>query len=89
MAVKYIERFESAAARLSLERGFDGIVCGHIHHPNKRDHGEVQYLNTGDWVEHCTALVEDETGQLFLINWLEMKAILEREKESFPDQRVA
>ena len=89
VAVKYIERFESAAARLSLERGFDGIVCGHIHHPNKDDHGEVQYLNTGDWVEHCTALVEDETGQLFLINWLEMKAMLEREKESFPDQRVA
>ena len=47
------------------------MVCGHIHHPEMRTVDEVLYLNDGDWVESCTALVEHEDGRLELIRWAE------------------
>lgn len=73
-AVRYIERYEYAAARYARKLGFDGIVCGHIHHPNNTVINGVEYLNTGDWVEHCTALTEDESGHLELVHWLAARA---------------
>ena len=50
----------------------DGFICGHIHHAEitELEFGKL-YCNTGDWVESCTALVEDETGKIELIHWLE------------------
>ncbi|SMG66185.1 [similarity to] metallophosphoesterase [methanotrophic bacterial endosymbiont of Bathymodiolus sp.] len=50
----------------------DGIICGHIHHADISimESGKT-YCNTGDWVESCTALVEDVAGELSLIHWLE------------------
>ncbi|HEX2940161.1 MAG TPA: UDP-2,3-diacylglucosamine diphosphatase, partial [Rhodopila sp.] len=57
-AVKAIDRFETALAAEARRRGFDGVVCGHIHHAEMRDVQGVMYLNDGDWVESCTALVE-------------------------------
>jgi UDP-2,3-diacylglucosamine pyrophosphatase LpxH len=68
-AVKAIDRFESALAGEARERGFDGVVCGHIHHAEMRDLGGVLYLNCGDWVESCTALVEHHDGRLELVDW--------------------
>ena len=47
-------------------RGFDGIICGHIHRPNLRRAGKVTYCNIGDWVESCSALIEDCEGELHL-----------------------
>ncbi len=78
-AMRYVQRFEDAAAHMAARRGLDGIVCGHIHRPQfTRLHG-VRYCNTGDWVENCTALVEDRSGQLALwrlADWsLDAKAI--------------
>lgn len=59
-AVKFINRFEETAADLAIEKGYDYVVCGHIHQPELRyittDKGSVQYLNSGDWVENLTAL---------------------------------
>lgn len=59
-AAGYVERFESAAAGLAAREGFDAVVCGHIHQPRMRaiavDGRAVAYCNSGDWVEHCTAL---------------------------------
>ncbi len=49
--------------------GYDGIVCGHIHKAELRQMGPILYANCGDWVESCTALVEDDTGRLHLIDW--------------------
>ena len=66
-AVKAIDRFESALAGEARRRGFDGVVCGHIHHAEMRDMNGVLYINDGDWVESCTALVEHHDGRLELI----------------------
>jgi UDP-2,3-diacylglucosamine pyrophosphatase LpxH len=65
-AMAYVQRFEHAAAQSAAARGFDGIVCGHIHRPRMAEIGGVLYCNDGDWVEHCTALVEDRNGGLSL-----------------------
>ncbi len=64
-----IARFEDLAARTAAEAGLDGVVCGHIHRPVIRELHGVRYLNTGDWVEHCTALAESADGRLALIDW--------------------
>jgi UDP-2,3-diacylglucosamine pyrophosphatase LpxH len=63
-AMTYVQRFEQAAARAAAARGFDGVVCGHIHRPHMSRIEGVLYCNDGDWVEHCTALVEDRNGML-------------------------
>jgi UDP-2,3-diacylglucosamine pyrophosphatase LpxH len=68
-AVKAIDRFEMALAGEARRRGFDGVVCGHIHHAEMREVAGVLYLNDGDWVESCTALVEHHDGRLELIDW--------------------
>ena len=59
-------------------RGFDGHICGHIHFGHVRELDGVLYLNDGDWVEHCTALVEDHTGAMELIHWSEQPTALGR-----------
>jgi UDP-2,3-diacylglucosamine pyrophosphatase LpxH len=68
-AVEYISNYEHAVARSARERGVDGVICGHIHHAEIRDFDGVLYCNDGDWVESCTALSEDGSGQLSLITW--------------------
>jgi UDP-2,3-diacylglucosamine pyrophosphatase LpxH len=68
-AVKAIDRFEIALTDEARRRGFDGVVCGHIHHAEMRDVNGVLYLNDGDWVESCTAVVEHHDGRLELIDW--------------------
>lgn len=66
-ARRYVDRFEHAAAHEALRRGLDGVVCGHIHRPGVRELDGILYCNDGDWVEHCTALVEDRSGRLSLV----------------------
>ncbi len=68
-AVKAIDRFETALADEAKSRGFDGVVCGHIHHAEMRDVQGIAYMNCGDWVESCTALVEHADGRFELIDW--------------------
>jgi UDP-2,3-diacylglucosamine pyrophosphatase LpxH len=62
-AVKFINNFETTAAEIAIENGYDYVICGHIHQPEVRriqtDKGEVMYLNSGDWVENLTALEFD------------------------------
>ena len=48
-----------------------GVICGHIHHAANRNIGDVHYLNCGDWVESCTALVETEAGEFHILRWRE------------------
>jgi len=68
-AVQYIADFESAAATAAGAAGAEGVICGHIHQPVTRSMDGVIYGNCGDWVENCTALVEDRIGNLRLIHW--------------------
>lgn len=71
-AVSYIGRFEEAVAHAARERGADGVVCGHIHSAEIRQFGDVTYYNDGDWVESCTALVEQADGHMEILNWAEI-----------------
>jgi len=82
-AVMAIDRFENALADEARARCLDGVICGHIHHAEMRDIGGVVYVNDGDWVESCTALVEHEDGRLELIDWAE------RNRLSFMAGRLA
>jgi len=68
-AVKAIDRFETALATEAKRRGLDGVICGHIHHAEMRTVQGVLYMNDGDWVESCTALVEHANGQFELLDW--------------------
>ena len=68
-AVEYISRYEEMVAAEARKRGVDGVVCGHIHHAEIRMIGDVLYLNDGDWVESCSALVEDARGNMEILRW--------------------
>ena len=68
-AVAFVGDYEEALAYEGGRRGVDGVVCGHIHHPDKRMIGDVLYCNDGDWVESCTALTEDHEGNLEILHW--------------------
>jgi UDP-2,3-diacylglucosamine pyrophosphatase LpxH len=70
-AVQYITEYEAAMVRLAATHRVDGIICGHIHRAEIRDLGGLAYLNCGDWVESCTALVEDFDGSISLIHFHE------------------
>jgi UDP-2,3-diacylglucosamine pyrophosphatase LpxH len=65
-SARFIQRFEEKAAAHARARGFDGVICGHIHRANLRRVGDSIYCNTGDWVESCSALIEDWSGELRL-----------------------
>ena len=68
-AVSHISDFEHFIAERAAHHKADGVVCGHIHHAQMRTIGDVLYCNDGDWVESCTALVEDMQGNLSIIYW--------------------
>lgn len=68
-AVEFISDFEELIAAEARSRGVDGVVCGHIHHAEIRDIDGITYANDGDWVESCTALVEDYAGHLTIVRW--------------------
>ncbi len=74
-AVNFISDFEQALAHEAKRRNLDGVVCGHIHHAKIRNIDGILYCNDGDWVENCTALVEDWDGNLSIIYWTEQHTI--------------
>jgi UDP-2,3-diacylglucosamine pyrophosphatase LpxH len=75
-AVQFICDFEEAVAHAARDMGVDGVVCGHIHCAEIRQIGDVTYYNDGDWVESCTALVEDFTGAMSIVDWVAEQARL-------------
>lgn len=64
-----IETYEREALGEAKRRGFDGVVCGHIHYPALREENGLRYANCGDWIESCTALVEDHQGTMRLLHY--------------------
>ena len=68
-AVNFIGEFEGAVVEAARREQVQGVICGHIHHAADRDMDGIHYLNCGDWVESCTALVEHQDGRLEIIDW--------------------
>lgn len=68
-AVQYIGRFEEAVVTAARRERVDGVVCGHIHRAEIRRIGNITYMNCGDWVESCTALLEHFDGRIELLQW--------------------
>jgi UDP-2,3-diacylglucosamine pyrophosphatase LpxH len=88
-AMKYVHGFERAAAEAARRRGVDGVVCGHIHRPEIVDLDGVLYCNDGDWVDSCSALVEDLRGQLELWHWNDIGSALRHVAGARTLQRAA
>ena len=92
-ACTYISRFEESLIAEAKRKGYDGVICGHIH---KGEHDEscegLTYINCGDWVESCSLVVEHLDGQLELLNGLELLAELKgpevEELEPDPDDEL-
>ncbi len=68
-AQRYIDTFQRASLKAAAELGLDGVVCGHIHKADVAERDGLLYCNDGDWVESCTALVEDLQGEMLLVKW--------------------
>lgn len=76
-ANKAISRYRHAAIRHAKKYMVDGIVCGHIHHPEITTIDGVTYYNDGDWIENCSALTEDMNGHIQLVYWTHILPVAE------------
>ncbi len=83
-AVSHVSNFEVHIADLARQRGCDGVLCGHIHTPADRMIGNVHYLNSGDWVESLTAIVEHFDGRMEIVAFADF--VRER---PLPEEEVA
>jgi UDP-2,3-diacylglucosamine pyrophosphatase LpxH/glycosyltransferase involved in cell wall biosynthesis len=80
-AVCFVDRYEELLQQLARHRGCDGIICGHIHTPEDKQVGDIHYLNSGDWVESLTAIIETDDGQLHLLAYEDMDHWLQHEPQ--------
>jgi len=87
-AVSFIGKFEDQVAVLARERACTGVICGHIHTPADKMIGDIHYLNSGDWVESLTGIVEHHDGRFELITFKEFAAKfpLPRDEPPGPDE---
>jgi UDP-2,3-diacylglucosamine pyrophosphatase LpxH len=69
-AVNFIGEYETTLSAEARRRGVDGVICGHIHHAVIRDDAGLCYINCGDWVESCTAVVEHFDGRFEIVKWI-------------------
>jgi UDP-2,3-diacylglucosamine pyrophosphatase LpxH len=67
--VRFLSRYERSLSDYARRKGCDGVICGHLHTPKIAERDGFVYCNTGDWVEHCTALVEGNDGTLSLLQF--------------------
>ena len=68
-ALNFIDGFETKLSEYAKKKKYDGVICGHIHTAAIKDIDGIHYINTGDWVESCTAIVENDDGEFQLIEW--------------------
>jgi UDP-2,3-diacylglucosamine pyrophosphatase LpxH len=78
-AVSYISGYENEIMKLALSRGCDGVICGHIHHPAIISTEKIVYMNSGDWVESLSALVETSDGDWNIVYYSDLQ---KKEKKS-------
>jgi UDP-2,3-diacylglucosamine pyrophosphatase LpxH len=81
-AVDFIFQFEKNLVLYCKKRGFDGVICGHIHHAEIKDIDGTMYMNDGDWVESCTALVEHHDGRWEIVTWTEERNHVDPDTDS-------
>jgi UDP-2,3-diacylglucosamine pyrophosphatase LpxH len=86
-AIDFIFQFEQNLASYCKKRGFDGVICGHIHHAEIKQIDDVMYMNDGDWVESCSALVEHHNGQWEIVTWTQEKDHVVDDIDSRPHKR--
>lgn len=68
-SVSYISDFEKHIVDIADKKGCEGVICGHIHHPEIKQFGHITYLNSGDWIESLSALAEDFDGNWQVLNY--------------------
>ncbi len=68
-AVNFISAFQGLVADEARRSQVDGVICGHIHHATIEMIGGISYMNSGDWVESCTAIAEDHDGNFNILRW--------------------
>jgi UDP-2,3-diacylglucosamine pyrophosphatase LpxH len=73
-AVSYVNNFEDLIADYCKKRNVDGVICGHVHRAEMKTIKDIEYMNDGDWVESCTALVEHMDGRWEIIEWLKQRS---------------
>jgi UDP-2,3-diacylglucosamine pyrophosphatase LpxH len=76
-AVNFISAFQNLVADEARRSQVDGVICGHIHHATIETIGGVDYMNSGDWVESCTAIAEDHDGNFSILHWAGVPGLLE------------
>jgi UDP-2,3-diacylglucosamine pyrophosphatase LpxH len=76
-AVSFVGNYEEQLQNLARKRDCYGIICGHIHTPDDKMVGDTHYLNSGDWVESLTAIVEHHDGRMEVITYKEFCARME------------
>jgi UDP-2,3-diacylglucosamine pyrophosphatase LpxH len=72
-ALDFMFKFENTISNYATKRNFDGVICGHIHTPEIKIINGIIYMNDGDWVESCSALVENWDGRWEIVYWTEEK----------------
>jgi UDP-2,3-diacylglucosamine pyrophosphatase LpxH len=72
-AVSYISNYETELVKLARKKGCSGVICGHIHHPAITQYDDIVYMNSGDWIESLTALVETYKGKWKIVYYSDWK----------------
>jgi UDP-2,3-diacylglucosamine pyrophosphatase LpxH len=88
-AVSFISRFEEHIQTLASRRGCEGVMCGHIHKAEDRLMGEVRYLNSGDWVESLTAIVEEMDGTIRVVDQAELLRRIAAQRAAYEKAKSA
>lgn len=70
-SVSFITSYEDILSEHAKRKKYDGVICGHIHKAEIKDIDTIEYLNCGDWVESCSAIVEHFDGRFEILYWLE------------------
>ncbi|MCU0416548.1 MAG: UDP-2,3-diacylglucosamine diphosphatase [Cytophagaceae bacterium] len=87
-AVSYISKYEEQLAELAKAKKCQGVICGHIHQPAIKQYGEILYLNSGDWVESLTGLIETTSGEWKLVYFNEQFENKETETEEVEEDSL-
>ncbi len=83
-AVSFVDQYEVQLRKLAHQRECQGIICGHIHTPADKQMDEIHYLNSGDWVESLSAIIEHHDGRMELITYQEfMHRVAAEMEETF------
>ncbi len=70
-SLDFIQDYENISTQYAKHTGYDGVICGHIHKADIKNIEGIEYMNTGDWVESCTALVENLDGTWKIVKWID------------------